>query len=241
VRLTDEEWDRRYTQLWQAEWEASRKLLTKLAEVAKIPGHSREAFCKEVSFLMGRAREDWRYRGGPRSAPTANAPVNDELKKAEQAVRVARDAVDALSDEQRMLIAKAMQAQNKEMDFETALTYFPRILPTIADAIARVTGTNPGRHPSARPGRPRGAVGDWPFYHFVRSLWNLVEQYDGKLTLTTKDGVVKSGTLPTVLKLLKPTEFKEQDGSARMLPSGLIPARLPAKVLEKIKKEVVPL
>ena len=66
MRLTDEEWDRRYTQLWQAEREASRKLLTKLAEVAKIPGHSREAFCKEVSFLMGRAREDWRYRGGPR-------------------------------------------------------------------------------------------------------------------------------------------------------------------------------
>ena len=205
----------------------------------------------EVSFLMFQARDDWRHRGGPRSLK--NQPVNDELKKAEQAVRVARDAVDALSDEQRMLIAVAIQAQNEEVDYETALAYrifddvesairkFHHILPMIADAIAKVTGTNPRRRSSARPGRPRGAVGDWPFYYFVTSLWSLVEQYDGKLTLTTKDGVVKSGTLPTVLKLLKPTEFHEQDGSARMLPSGLIPARLPAKVLEKIKKEVVPL
>ena len=53
---------------------AARKLLTKLAEVAKIPGHSREAFCMEVSFLMFQARDDWRHRGGPRSLK--NQPVN---------------------------------------------------------------------------------------------------------------------------------------------------------------------
>ena len=148
MRLTDEEWDRRHTQLWQAERGAARKLLTKLAEVAKIPGHSREAFCMEVSFLMFQARDDWRHRGGPRSLK--NQPVNDELKKAEQAVRVARDAVDALSDEQRMLIAVAIQAQNEEVDYETALAYrifddvesairkFHHILPMIADVVSNI-------------------------------------------------------------------------------------------------------
>ena len=187
----------------EAEREAGRKLLTKLAQIAKIPDHSRDAFCVDVNSLVNRAYEDWQYRGGFLLSLKGQI-INDALKSAEQAVRAARDAVGALSDRQREFIAIAVQSQEEEVNevarrdwlfasVEIAKRKFPDILPVMAEALARICGSNPGRRPPSRRrglkgrrGRPRGAVGNPPFNQFVESLWWLVERYEGKLTLTTK-------------------------------------------------------
>ena len=178
--------------------------------------------------------------------------VNEAMKNAELAVRAARDAVATLEDHQREFIAIAVQAQEEEVNgvarrdrlfesVERAKQKLPRLLPVLAEALARICGTNPRRRPrpgsKGRRGRPKGAVGDFPFNQFVQSFWELVRRYDGELTLTTKDGIIKSGTLVTVLELLRPTALP---GSAHLLPPDLIPARLSAKVLEEIRKRLVP-
>ena len=179
--------------------------------------------------------------------------VNEAMKNAELAIRAARDAVAALEDHQREFIAIAFQAQEEEVNgvarrdrlfesVEHAKQKFPRLLPVLAEALARICGTNPRRRP--RPGskgpvcgHPKGAVGDFPFNQFVQSFWQLVRRYDGELTLTTKDGIIKSGTLVTVLELLRPTALPD---SAHLLPPDLIPARLSAKILEEIRKRLLP-
>ena len=61
-----------YAEWWEIEdasWEfeereATRKLLSEVARIAKIPDHWREAFRVDATSLANWAYEDWQYRGG---------------------------------------------------------------------------------------------------------------------------------------------------------------------------------
>jgi hypothetical protein len=196
-----------------------------------------EHFYARVRDLTVKSFDDWCYR-------TENKRER-ALKSAEHAVRAARDAIQALNNFELKLLIMAIEAQTEDLDYDDQLKYqlfenqasakekLPRMFSVIADALAKIVGVNPGRRSSGRPGRPTGAVGNWPFYNFVRSFWISVEEFGGKLTLTIKDGEVKSGRLVEVLQVLR-----RWQGEGLLLPPELIPKRLSAKVLNDIKKEV---
>jgi hypothetical protein len=195
--------------------------LAAIAELARIPRYRRDEFCLAVVNLILVLWEDWvlyRYQ-----SPHSNQI--SRLQEAELAVRAARDAVRALGAPMRGLVACTIRSLDADMDEHD----FARVIAITAAALARMVGVNPERHTAGRRGRPKGGVASWPFYKLVLSLWQLVNDFEGHFTLTTKDGVVKSGTLATALGLLR-----RQPGF-----DDLIPARLPAKVLETIKRNVL--
>jgi hypothetical protein len=73
-----------------------------------------------------------------------------------------------------------------------------------------------------RRGRKRGAVGDWQFQGFVKTLLIYAQEYGGSLTLQKN---VKKGTLIESLNMLGPH-----------LPNGFIPKHLPLSTLQRIKR-----
>jgi hypothetical protein len=79
----------------------------------------------------------------------------------------------------------------------------PKFLSVADDAFGALIGRNPHQARGTGDGKPKGAVKDWSFQELVRDLWNGVNAYGGKLTLSENGGKA-AGTVVAALRLLRP-------------------------------------
>lgn len=196
--------------------------IAEIARVAKIPTINSQRFRSSVFVMMMGAEQTAGFLAAARELN------DDSLRKAEAAIRSAYDAVRALKAPQRSLFEKAFLVAGccRELLNEDVLpeTLGLGVLEALVAAFASLSNKSPSFEPRGGSRRPRGTIGRWQFRELVGYLWQTVNKYEGELSFSCKENR-GSGTMVDALEILRP-----------VLPPGLIPSELPAKIIEQIKK-----
>jgi hypothetical protein len=189
-----------------------------LANLASIPEANRQVFYEYITDLSERIKRLY-----PKN-------TDAEVIAAAAAVRVAREAIAALSPKQAAELAHAIELGPWVVDSKAVVYHeMPLTLVEIVDdAFGALTG-HPGYKLDGNRGRPKGSTTANDFGIFVNQLLMIVHGRGGRLTFNPKKFNRKKdeggGTLLEALRCLRP-----------VFPEGLIPeaADLPLKAIGKL-------
>jgi hypothetical protein len=195
---------------------SSEEWQRQLANLASIPQANRPDFYQYIIDLSGRIKSIYHY---PKN-------TDAEVIAAAAKVRVAREAIAALSPKQAAELAHAMDlGPSWVLDYERdALT----LVGIVEGAFNVLTGRRL-TEVARKHGRRKGYTAANDFRFFVGQLLLIVHSLGGRLTFNRKKFDRKKdrggGTLVDVLRLLRPA-----------FPQGLIPepADLPLKTIGEI-------
>jgi hypothetical protein len=185
--------------------EKKRALLTKIAELARIPEGRRKSFIRATAGAVGYA---W-----VRCSLPARTKGSDDLFDAYGKVIAARNAVAMLSEQDRALIDEA----SKDGDIFT-------LLDIAAEMFSFLLGGDLLPPPKRAAGPPKGGSKDPLFRGFLDHLCRAIRSHEGNVTFTHKTGRPVTGTIVEILILLRP-EVKciprELKSRAKMIKSVL--------------------
>jgi hypothetical protein len=194
-----------------------------LARRAKIPVGVFPKFSGDISRLLWGATQVASFQ-----------QRDDELIKAEDAVRAAYDAVRSLSKPQRAVLEDAFFVStyfvstfeggaDTELELDEIENAGLMVLRAWVRAFAMITGSSPDFAIRKGRGRPAETIRNWQLQQFVGSLWSIVRKYGGDLSYSCKENR-GTGEMVEVLNIFRP-----------LLPKGLIPNVLPAKTIQRVK------
>jgi hypothetical protein len=193
-----------------------KRMVAAVTALAKIPEAKHAAFNEGITVLCDTLEE-------------FTSPKNTDAKviAAAQAVRTARNAVLALNPSQARQLAEAAQFARRppcvwvsavdplnEPHVVHAHGSVPGMMEYADAAFGELIGRSANYQPSGKRGRAKGAVADPGLRYVVVTLWRLVQENGGELTLRRlgKDPSFATGGIVRALHLLAPH-----------LPQGLIP------------------
>jgi hypothetical protein len=209
----DNPWTREEREAWYT-------ALDKIASLAKIPADKVTKFQSAgFSLFAGAAQtSDFRQRGGKW----------DKLKKAEDALRDAYDAVRALNDSERDLVQQAFYTSldlpdDSDVTFVDGLPLLS-LLASAVKSFAKITGKSNAFEARGK-NRPRGTVTNWQLQQFVGTLWCDIRECGGDLKYSCKENK-PYGTMVAALNILRP------------LFPHLVPNVLPAKAILSVKNSL---
>jgi hypothetical protein len=195
------------------------KAAAKVADIAAVPAERRQSFCGEAHQLIADPSMG--------ALLTFTPERRKRLERLERANLELLHALRALPDDEQGYFQGTFSAYQREIiNYPGGEVNLDEAVAMAAIVCALLTGKNPDRAMTRRPGRQKGSVRDWAFHDFVRRLWDCANRHGGNLTANCKnnEGI---GRMFKALETLRPH-----------FPDGFIPLVLPAQTIANIVKSL---
>jgi hypothetical protein len=197
---------------WIELWDSVDALLPKLISIAKIPSTEYRNFClamheRLLSFIH----------------PDLSTDRDEKMLEVERRLRAAQDAINALSNGQRISITIATLGS---IPFDGDY-WFDQMLDRLV-GIAKITGSGPYRPADPSKRGPRATLRINPVLgQFIRDLWRIARLHGGDFTVShDPDNDRARGTIVKALDLLRP-----------VLPPGIVPEVLSHTTLKRLRAD----